>query len=579
MSSKHYLTQPRQPKGVPVGGEWTARELSEAEVSLLSVHRESLMADPTKAEIVNKRRAQLETHGYVPAAISAAVASPKTTARIDDWWDQEFLTAEYTTDDVAVPQMPQDYTPGRTAGRSITGRRRTHRMRYEIGAGVTVRMPSRTAINRFMNESGSDTVDVPVAAEAPGAPAIQGWVRITRLAPGKFSAEGLGMNGKTEVIVAESVSAAMEGRSAQRSLNSYADMVARRQERIAAMGLESTQVASSWIEGVAYDEKNGIMYSNMASGRSYAHRVQKETYQKLVNATSPGAVFNKEIKGKAERVDLVDRCDKCGRFMAVSAPQHICPKEQQKTDQIRSNRLAAAYVGLVTPKAAPTTKPAPAKHVVAEDEQTVDVARIWRDAAAKPADGKPMFGPRGFTAQAAQVIAPNTSSTYNPYSYGSFGGTPYANDGNLVRFSGVQAHQAERLQALLGEHDHLDERQNYGPTTRTLLKAAIEEPGTIELSGYAVTPSRRDERVTFEAIDIYDEKLADRLDGISEDLPDWPSDEEDAEEAAVHERKLHHLVNQVCEKYGLDNLEAPDEVSVKENPWRPGERAVRLWWD
>src|SRR5690606_35969684 len=186
-----------------------------------------------------------------------------------------FLNAEYTGEDKAIPQMPQDYTPKRSSGRSVTGHRRTHRMRYQAGAGVEVRMPSRTAINRFMNESGNDTVDVPVAAAAPGAPAIQGWVRVTRLAPGKFSAEGLGMGGKTEVIVAESVSAAMEGRSAQRSLNSYADTVARRQERIAAMGVEATQVPSGWIDGVAYDEKNGVMYSGMASGRAYGHKVSK----------------------------------------------------------------------------------------------------------------------------------------------------------------------------------------------------------------------------------------------------------------------------------------------------------------
>jgi hypothetical protein len=98
----------------------------------------------------------------------------------------------------------------------------------------------------------------------------------------------------------------------------------------------------------------------------------------------------------------------------------------------------------------------------------------------------------------------------------------------------------------------LAERQNDSPTLGAILDSAIAHPGKVEVHGYAVGPDRDDERLTAEGVFIYDDTLTDQ--------------------AAV--------TRAAWAEYGLGNAaSAPDEVHRVENPWRPGEKAWRLWWD
>ena len=76
--------------------------------------------------------------------------------------------------------MPDDFTPKKTAGQSLSGHRRTHRMAYSDHAGgFTLRMPSATSIKAFEKETGG-TFDVPVSARDAAGRTVAGWVRVTR---------------------------------------------------------------------------------------------------------------------------------------------------------------------------------------------------------------------------------------------------------------------------------------------------------------------------------------------------------------------------------------------------------------
>src|SRR5699024_8693653 len=165
--------------------------------------------------------------------------------------------------------MPDDYTPSQTSGRAMSGRRRTHRMAYTTG-GVALRMPSRTAINRFAAETKGDTFDVPVAASLPSGD-VQTWVRLTRHGPGQWEATALGMDGdgraSERIGRSEAVAATMEGRAAALKPQSFGDLIERRKKKIAESGFTMDQVRSGWISSVGYDSAAGVMGTMTTDGR------------------------------------------------------------------------------------------------------------------------------------------------------------------------------------------------------------------------------------------------------------------------------------------------------------------------
>lgn len=197
-------------------------------------------------------------------------------------------------------------------------------------------------------------------------------------------------------------------------------------------------------------------------------------------------------------------------------------------------------------------------HVRPAGEQEIDVREVMdrnREAGRSDAGKLGVYGARGWTDRLApQVLGPYTSSTYAPYAYraGSHG-FPHSTNGDtgLVSFGGVGHVGAGQLLDSMPSRA-LDERQNDSPTARTMLQAAVEHLGKVELSGYVVGSERADERVSVDGVYLFD-------DGIT-----------DARQALFAAR----------DTYGLtDALRRPETVHEVEVPWRPGERAWRLqWW-
>lgn len=590
--------QPRKPKGTPTGGQFDTFGHAAAEVTL-SPRRSRKRALSGGAEtVVNERREQLAATGYIPARLSLSQAGRK--ANIDDWWDTHQLNAEYRTDGQAVPQLPDDYGT-KTAGRATSGRRRVRRETYNV-AGVEVFMPNRGTVNRFLTESGSDVVDVPVTAAVEGRPPVDGWVRVRKGDNGTFTVQGLGMSGQTETVIAESVSAAMDGSAS--SVSSYKDLIARRAETEHAAGQAETPVNSSWVGGVAYDDATGTMFSRTKDGRTYGHQVPRAVYDAVARSQSPGRAYNKLVKGNPRAE--INQCPKCGRYTTASG-SHKCPVgAPAKVAGFDGSARAAAHVGFIPTKQAsmaPATNPGgtpresgtpptvtqhsddgdseaavpsrPGGHVKVDGEHTVNLSDVFTAQLREPLMGTSSysFGPRGFTAGAvADTLSPFASSSYFPSNFRD-DGTPAM--GDIFWVDGVTADAATRLEKTLPKRV-LAQGHNDGPPAAKLLAAARKHPGKVELGGYVVGPSRPDERVTFDQALLFDDALADSVptqpggDASNEDWFDYASD-------------VGRFASRVKARYGISITDEQGDptcdIHVREPKWRPGEKAVYLFWD
>jgi hypothetical protein len=208
-----------------------------------------------------------------------------------------------------------------------------------------------------------------------------------------------------------------------------------------------------------------------------------------------------------------------------------------------------------------------------DDVETVDVAALWEaqlDAASRVRrrTGE-VLGPRGWTAAAAAVLAPYTTSAHVPYAYHDY--RPYGSsrtvhevngDDGCVRFAGVGAAVAGRLLTLLDE-PQLGVRQGDGPTLGAVLRAAVAHPGVVEVHGYAVGPRSAAERVVAEGVFLY---------ALPElQVPEWPHD---------GPCECTRLWAQARERYGVDDaLGMPQELQRRTNLWRAGELCWRLGWE
>lgn len=542
--------QPRQPKGVPIGGQWATPAHAETDLSLLP---SSL--DP---QLAAERHQALVDAGYVPAVATPGL-DPATTAGIEQWWGDHFVTAEYRATGEGFAQMPDDFTPAMSDGNALSGKRRTHRVRYR-GEDVQLRMPSASAIKRYAATSGESTFDVPVGAEYPdanGVPqTVQGWVRVTRSPGGRWTSVGMGFAGEGEAV-AEGVSAILEARRPSFALRDAGSLIERHRARLAAQGAPLQSVSSQWISAVGYDEASGVMATQTAAGRVYGHLVSKARYEAVAAASSPGAMFNRLVKGSQH--SEVSNCPSCGRFFAASAP-HSCPTPTSPTQGVvrneRAQQVATALLGARARTSTPTPAvPAPTprafgEHVRQAGEKTIDVQANLAAQLARRTARSGEFGPPGWTQGIAEQFAPFTSETYVPYAYGDSGFGSYANGESLTRFAGLGGLEARLIGSVMTRRQLL-ERQNDGPTQSSILAAAARNPGTVEVHGYVVGPDRSDERFTAEGVFIYDDTL---------------TSHEEAIDAARG-------------RFGLDHLQPPDTIRLVENPWRPGEKAWRLWWD
>jgi hypothetical protein len=327
MTSTLTLPAARQPRGIPIGGEFTQHHRDEATVNL----GPGGLTDADR----KLRRDALKHGGFVPAI--AAPSVPGDDSSRSDWWDTAFVRAEFTATDTGFHKMPDDFTPGRTGGQSVAGNRRTHRMRYE-GAGVSLRMPSVTSLRAYAASIGNQTFDIPVAAEYPGG-SVTGWARVTRNGPGEWSVSGLAFDPKANAYVSEAIGALLESRTPSVALRNVPDLQERRRARFAAGGVKLNPTEKSgFISGVGYNEASSTMSVKIGK-KAYAYKVSAEVFKAVRAARSPGAAYNLLVKGN-QRAEPIVSCPKCGRFNAA-ADIHRCPSaHQQPTSDLKAENTA-----------------------------------------------------------------------------------------------------------------------------------------------------------------------------------------------------------------------------------------------
>ena len=124
--------------------------------------------------------------------------------------------------------------------------------------------------------------------------------------------------------VAESVQCVLESRRPSRALADAGDILECRRRRAAEIGAQVQPITSTWIRDAGYDKATGTMVMS-AEGKTgvgrYGFEVPIAAFLRVAESPSPGRVFNREIKGKAERVEVRD-CEKCGRVYATE--NHRC---------------------------------------------------------------------------------------------------------------------------------------------------------------------------------------------------------------------------------------------------------------
>lgn len=331
----------RQPKGAPagIGGEFATETRPEVITTLTLRDRAALLA----------------SDAYVAPTAIVPVVSPQSTELREEWWNNEFVAAEYGHRDGSYAQMPDDYTPGGTRGQAMSGGRRTHRMKYS-GAGVTVRMPSATSVKRFARENGNNTFDVPVSANTPLGD-VAGWVRVTPGANGTFSVQGLGFPAGQEAYVAEAACAVLEGRRPSRALSEVGNLLARRRERAERVGTQIHPVRSMWIDGLGYDDTQNMMVMT-TNGRHYGYHIDRATFETVATSASPGREYNHLVKKHAPRM-AVERCTACGHFYSDASGHQCAVAEKPRSAELPTqNRHAAARVVSLAERRASAQAPA-----------------------------------------------------------------------------------------------------------------------------------------------------------------------------------------------------------------------------
>ncbi|WP_375000091.1 hypothetical protein [Aeromicrobium sp. CTD01-1L150] len=318
--------QPRQPKGVPSGGQWDTYDHASDDVHLL--------ADAT----LSGRAEALRAGGYVPPVFMPAADDPRSTDRIAQYWDQHFIGAEHNAPR-EFPQMPDDYGSA-SSGRALSGRRRVNRQLYQ-GAGVAVRMPSATKTKEYANEvQGTFLLPVSVTDDETGR-SHSGWAAVTKTGPASWSVSAPFMDPATNAKISESVATVLEARRPRAALRSVGSLLDRHRARLASNGAELNQVTSTWVSAVGYDQSQSAMVMKTSRGDVYGYQVDRNTYESVRGAASPGRVVNKLLKGSGKGVQVGD-CGSCGRVY-VETNGHRCPVdafEAPKRTHRRGNKAA-----------------------------------------------------------------------------------------------------------------------------------------------------------------------------------------------------------------------------------------------
>jgi hypothetical protein len=281
---------PRQPRGIPIGGEFANHSRTESQIGLNPELR------GFHGEERTKRAAALIHGGFVP--VTSTEYLPSRTAA--GWWNAAYARAEHRP-------------------------RRLRRSSYR-GGGVSLTMPSVNQIRKHSAKIGHETFDIPVSGNFPGG-SVQGWVRVTRNKPGVWSVSGPGMTKEAQAYVGEAVSALLESRRISTAMTEETDLIARRRQRFARGGVAMSKTEKSgFISGVGYNDAAQTMAVKIGK-RHYSYSVSKDVFAQVRAARSPGQAYNILVKGTA-RSEAVTSCDNCGRFSTVSAG-HRCPSSHR----------------------------------------------------------------------------------------------------------------------------------------------------------------------------------------------------------------------------------------------------------
>lgn len=307
------------------GGRFTTKPASEAEVVLDPVARAQEIDDAA------------DTGEYVEPGAVADYATGRTR-EVEGFRDAAALSGEYNHPGGGYPKLAEGV------------RRRTY-----AGPMGTLRMPNRTAVIRFGEDTGG-TFDFPVSMNGEVS-----WMRATPGQRGTWEVEPVAGHSADQVTVAESVCAVLEARRPTTALGQQdaSALMNRRRERLEARGARQHDIASSWIRSTGYQEQGQMMVMRTKDtwtkggahrpGRIYGFRdVPADHYNILAKADRPGAVFNELIKGQHERV-AVGQCGSCGAYYSTDAQTaHACttgvgttprPGIADDTTSVAANRL------------------------------------------------------------------------------------------------------------------------------------------------------------------------------------------------------------------------------------------------
>lgn len=304
------LNQPRVPAGNPAGGRWTSKCNPESRTQLFP---------EGEMEWLSARKKELEAGGYQGPGTLHPNFNVNRQLRARDWWSMQAVLQERNHAEGDYPAMAEGDRTKDKQGRLVGTQRREY-----VGAGVSLRMPSVTAIRRFADNTESRTFDVPVSANTPAGRTV-GWVRVTRDNDGRWAVRGLNMTKEESFYISEAVQAQLSAQRVTGELSRIGDLTERRRQRASEAGARGQAVHSTWIRELGYDQGTGTMFME-TGGRHYGYKTSPQTYLSVLKSHSPGSDFNTQVKKRAERVG-VTKCDSCGRWSAQGT-QHRCPPRE-----------------------------------------------------------------------------------------------------------------------------------------------------------------------------------------------------------------------------------------------------------
>lgn len=337
----------RQPRGIPVGGQFSADRKGEPTGTLNGAPAAPKERSPrrvfTERQATMRMTALMEGRNVAPRCIRNTHEFETSTATRKDWWDNSRVIAPQSSDKakVKVPLMTDNNTPSKLAGRAneghaLSGELRTYRRTYEFD-DVSVKMPSVAAINREAKLRKNATFDVPVESTYEGGK-VMGIVRVTKGPGNTWECESLGFGDHDSFKVQEAVQASLEARRPSMTRQDIGSIEKRRRERVIREGGPFFKARSGWIDAVTYSRDTATMVTKTRAdgdqpSRVYGHRVSFEVYKELMTANAPGQVYNQKVRGSA--TVPAGQCGKCGR---AYFPQkgHTCPRPDNAIPQKKS---------------------------------------------------------------------------------------------------------------------------------------------------------------------------------------------------------------------------------------------------